>query len=280
MFDALERLTGSGGFLARAAGPFKPSLEPLEDRSVPAIVSGLFINDAIYSGLPAAPLPAPAVTRAPAAALVAQPAAAPAVAQVAHEVNFAAARTNASRSGALPLFDPRLGRLTSVKIVAKGNLTSAVQLENLEGAPTTMTAKLQGSIRYQVGNAILQSAPSRTLEAAVGAFDGGIDLQGPSAKDFGLTPLYGTFNPVTFTNPADVASFIGRGTVAVSQDVTATSCACGTGNLMALVRSTAQGKVKVVYTYQPRATPTPPAPIVRPPTSQPSKFFLVSGLQW
>ena len=36
MFDALDRLYGSGGFLPRKADLFKPGLESLEDRAVPA----------------------------------------------------------------------------------------------------------------------------------------------------------------------------------------------------------------------------------------------------
>ena len=279
MFDALNPLDGAGGGLKRTANPFKPGVESLEDRAVPAMISGLFINDAIYSGLTTA---APAVTSTavatPAASTIAQPAAAAAVTQVAKEVTFAAARTNASRAGAVGMFDPSLGQLQSVTIQAEGSVTSAVQLENLESTAVDMKAELNGSIRYQVGSAILQAAPSRILQASVGAFDGGIDLQGSSAKDFGLTKMDGAFNSVTLTNPADVASFVGTGTVPVSQDTTATSCACGSGNLMALVRSTTQGKVKVVYTYQPR--PVTPVPIVTTPGGLPSKIFAISGLVW
>lgn len=272
----LERLSGAGGLPARRAEPYRPRLETLEDRAVPALISGLVLNDAIYSGMAAAPAP---VAAAPHASVAPQPAAvSAAVTQVAQEVNFAATRTNASRTGQLPLFDPSLGQLKSVTIQAEGNLTSAVQLENLESTATVMKTELQGSIQYQVGNALLQASPTRTLSATVGAFDGTLDLAGSSAKDFGLTRLDGTFTSVTLTNPSDMAAFVGTGTMKVSQDASVTSCSCGTGNLMALVRSTTQGKVKVVYSYQPRVTPPPSAEISTTP--QPSKFFLISGLQW
>jgi hypothetical protein len=278
MFDAFDRLLGPGGFLARTPDPFKPGLESLEDRAVPAIVSGLFLDNAIYSGM-SSPSVAP-VAAAPVASAV-PTASASAVAQITREVDFGVARTNASQTGALPMFDPSLGRLTSVQLTAQGNLTSAVQLENLEASATDMRAQLQGAIRFQVGNALLQAAPSRTLDATVGAFDGSIDLQGSSAKDFGLTRMDGAFNPVTLTNPTDVASFVGSGTLPVTQDAAVASSASGTGNLMALIRSTVQGKVKVVYTYQPRYTPPPQSDVAPPPAvSQPSKFFLISGLEW
>lgn len=276
MFDAFARRGGSGGFLARTPDPSQPRLEPLEDRAVPAMISGLFLDNSIYAGMTAAPVPAPAP--APVASVAVPTASAAAVASITKEVDFGVARTNVSRSGALPLFDPTLGRLTSVRLVAEGALTSAVQLENLEASATDMKAQLDGSIRYQVGNAVLQSSPSRTLQATVGAFDGSLDLAGSSAKNFGLTQLNGTFNPVTLTDPADVASFVGRGTMPVSQAASLTSYACGSGNLMAVVRSTAQGKVKVVYTYQPRSDPQPE--VIQPQISQPSKFFLISGLEW
>ncbi|MFO0877551.1 MAG: choice-of-anchor E domain-containing protein [Gemmataceae bacterium] len=150
----------------------------------------------------------------------------------------------------MPLFDPSLGQLTKVEIIAEGGFQSNVMLENLEGA-AQMEAKLKGSIRYQVGGTTIQASPERKLTDTVAAFDGTPDLQGASARDFGVTQLQGSFQSVTLTNPGDISGFVGQGTIGVTQNASMEACACGTGNLMAMIRSTAQGKVRVVYHYQP-----------------------------
>src|SRR5262249_40455307 len=53
------------------------------------------------------------------------------------------------------------------------------------------------------------------------------------------------------TDPASLAAFQGNGTVSVSDTASATASASGPGNLLAMIRTVAEGKVKVVYHYTP-----------------------------
>jgi hypothetical protein len=294
MFDALLGRPGSSGFLGNAAEAIKPRLETLEDRSVPALIGGIVYNDLNHNGLfdaneqgianstlqlydGAGRFIATTVSNAQGRYQFTQrmfgtnqPG------QQMHEVNFDQTRTNTTRTGSLPLFDATLGRLTSVEIIAEGNLTSAVQLENLESTATEMKAELKGSIRYQVGGLVLQAAPERILTGTLQAFDGQADLQGASARDFGPTRMDGTFNRLTITNPAELASFTGQGALNVAQNASITGCACGTGNLLAMIRSTSAGKVKIVYHYQP-SNELGPGNYTIVQTPQPSGF--IDGLE-
>jgi hypothetical protein len=287
MFDIFDYLGRSEGFLPRPNDRFLPALEPLEDRAVPAVISVLNSLDLNRNGVPDF-RERLAVNQSAAARQVVQPSAAstttaaqaavtlgPAV-QASHQVTFDETSTNSTRTGALPKFDPNAGQLQSVQLIAEGSLASNVRLENLDAAAAPMKAELQGTIRFQVGNSILQSSPSRILEATLAGFDGQADLDGASSKDFGTTQLSGTFSSVTISNPAEVAAFIGTGSLSVSEEATATSSASGTGNLLALISTTVQGNVKVVYHYQPRITPPPQGDTSSVPGS--GKFFVISRI--
>jgi len=271
MFDALPGRTRQGGFLARARGEGRPILERLEDRDVPAVIGGVVYHDANHNGLfdtgeagipnstlllydSAGHVIATAVSN-PAGRyqFTARNGVSTAPQTASYLVNFPKTRTNAGRSGSLPTFDSNLGTLTSIELIAQGSLDSNVVLENLEGAATNMQARLNGSIRYQVGGATLTATPHQGLQGTLAAFDGSADLQGPSSHDFGLTHLQGTFSEVVLTNPSDLAAFTtnGPGALSVAQSAQVTSSAAGTGNLLAMIRSTVQGKVRVVYHYTP-----------------------------
>jgi len=278
MFDVFSLGAGPGGLLGQQAPRFKPGLELLEGREVPAFVTGLILDDAWQSAVAQIARPAAVAAPAPAAPAPAAPAPAASPGALTEQVTFKEAPTDTKASGTVPMFDPSLGQLRSVDLIASGSLTSNVHLENLEATPVNMKTELNGSIQYQVGNTQLQAAPQRTLEAVVNGFDGKVDLQGASASNFGSTRLDGMFNSLTLTDPADLAPFIGRGTVNVAQSATMTSCASGSGNLAAVVTTTSQGSVKVVYHYTPTTRPPDPS-IITPPVQPPSKIFLIDGLE-
>lgn len=268
MFDALSGRPRSAGFLPAGHTP-RPGVEALEDRAVPAVIGGIVYHDVNSNGIHDAGEAGIAnsslqlydstgrvIARTTSDAsgnyqFTHRQSGVAGASQLTQEVTFDQARTNVSRTGTVPLFNSALGQLTAVEIIAQGQLTSAVQMENLESADSEMKAELNGSIRYQVGNTVLQSTPSQTVTGTLGAFDGQADMQGTSARDFGPTTLTGAFNAVTITDPNDLAAFVGDGALNIAQNATMASCAAGTGNLLAMIRSTASGSVRVVYRYQP-----------------------------
>ncbi|MFO0844209.1 MAG: choice-of-anchor E domain-containing protein [Gemmataceae bacterium] len=272
MFDSLTNRSGPGGTLPALRQPQRPRLERLEERDVPAMIAGVVyadangngVQDAGEVGLPNSTIQlfnannlliATTVTDSTGQyAFTQNGGPAPAPTEQAFEATFDQTRTNTARNGTLPKFDPSLGQLISVELIAQGTINSNAVVENLDPTAANLSADLNGSIRYTVNGASLQASPTRTIQASLGAFDGGADLQGASAHDFGVTQLNGSFQTVLLTGASDLAAFTGSGGVDVSQVANVESGARGTGNLLAMIRSTVEGKVRVVYHYQPSNT--------------------------
>ncbi len=162
--------------------------------------------------------------------------------------------TNTSSNQTVSQYNPALGMLTEVDVIVTGSLQSNVQMENLSPGSNNVQAQLGGSLSYQVGGLQpLSSNPTTTLTATLPGFTGTqANLTGPSSKNFGTVNMAGTFNEITLTNPQDLSQFEGTGTVSVGETANANGTATeSTGNLLALITTTAQGKVKVVYHYTP-----------------------------
>jgi hypothetical protein len=178
---------------------------------------------------------------------------------LAYDATFNQAKTDLNRVASLPQFDPTFGQLLSVDITADGTVFSQAQLENLEDVAANMRVELHADMQYTVPgvNTPLTSHVDKEIDGHLGAFDGQADFQGTSASNFGITQLQGTFSGLTITDPSALAAFEGTGNLSVQQSASVTSCACGTGNLLAMVRSMAAGKVHVVYHYTPSNQITP-----------------------
>lgn len=178
--------------------------------------------------------------------------------QLSYEADFAQAKTDLDRAAGLRQFDPSFGTLQSIQIIAEASAYTQATLENLEDSAADLEVELHSTFRYDVaGLSPITATIDRMLEANVGAFDGQADMQGSSSKDFGVTELKGAFATTTISDPAAMSAFLGTGDVQVRQSVDVTSCACGTGNLLAMVRSMGAGKVRVVYNYTPSNALTP-----------------------
>jgi hypothetical protein len=269
MFDTLTNRPGPGSFLSALRNPQRPLLERLEDRDVPAMIAGTVYADSNGNGIQDAGevglanstiqlfdgnnlLIGTTVTDSLGQYVFTKNGGpAPGPTEQAFELTFDQVRTNVARNGTLPKFDASLGQLISVELIAQGSINSNAVVENLDPTAASLSAELSGTIRYTVNGTTLQAAPTKTLQANLGAFDGGADLQGTSARDFGATPLSGSFQSVLLTGASDLAAFTGPGGVDVSQVANVESGVRGTGNLLAMIRSTVEGKVKVVYHYQP-----------------------------
>jgi hypothetical protein len=169
------------------------------------------------------------------------------------DATFGPARTDLAQTQSVAQFNPALGTLTSVQIVSDAQLNTDVQAENLGNAPQNVQAQVQGTVTLQgPGGLSLTSNPATTLSDTLQASDGTVDLSGADSKDFGAQPIAAqTQSLVLNAATQDLSSWVGTGTVNLSETASATSNFSGSGNLAALVRTTAQGHVKVIYTYTP-----------------------------
>jgi hypothetical protein len=248
-----------------------PRLEALEARDVPAIIGGIVYHDANANGLfdsGEAGLPGSTLQlRDEAGGLIASTTSgadgryqftkrdnvAPGSGLTSYEAIFSDSPTDLTRSATVSQFDPTLGTLLSVDIIAEGSITSQTVMENLGRHLASVKTEYNASLAYQVQGltSSLRSDISRELAGTLEAFDGVADLQGASARDFGPVRMNGQFTTQTISDPAQLAAFIGAGSLQVSQQASATSTSSGPGNLMSMVKTSAQGKVKVVYRYTP-----------------------------
>ena len=269
MFDASNKSPRSGGFLSAGKGRKLPQLEKLEDRAVPAVIGGSVYQDLNFNGLldtgePGIGNTTVSLTDASSNVIATTTTNSggqyqftqrnvntnvPAMSS--YQVNFDLAPTDAARSGALTQFDPTLGTLTSVELIAQGTTSTHAVVENMNAQSASVSEEINADIRYNVGGTTLEAKPTTKQTATAQAFDGQADLKGASSHDFGNIALTGTFATTTLSSASDLAAFIGNGTVDVAQQTTATACSCGPGNLISMVSTKTAGSVKVVYHYTP-----------------------------
>jgi hypothetical protein len=270
MLDAFRRLQLSGP--PTPVETVSPRLESLEDRAVPAVISGTVYADLNNNGLLD-----PGEKGLQGSALKLVDSAGNTVATTTSDANgqyqfsqrdpstlvpatqevdavFASSPTNASSTATINQFDPTLGTLTSIDVIAEGSLQSHVQIENL-GPAAPVASDLSGTLTFQApGAAPFSSSPATHLTAFLPALGGQANqapFTGSSSKDFGTTTLAGTFTEQTITDPTQLAAYTGGGTMTISESATADTCTCGAGNILAMISTTAQGKVKVIYHYTP-----------------------------
>jgi hypothetical protein len=269
------------------ANPLRPKLETLEDRAVPASLA--FLGQFASLGQEAttvAPVktttptltstqadPAPMTVMHSTAVLLTNPtsvpspgifdptpttpapstpAPAPTSGSVSSEAIFNASTTAQVRTATLNKFNPALGVLTRVEIIAEGSVEADAALENLSNISHTVKTHLKGTMQYQIQGLsnTLNASFDREEVATVAAFDGTADLQGVSAKQF-TVQAGTTFQTMSLTDEASLALFSGNGTLQVASLTDADACNCGPGNLMSAIETNAQGTVRVVYHYTP-----------------------------
>jgi hypothetical protein len=271
MFNPFRRRSHSGQFPAHKLDRRSLDLEVLEDRAVPAVIGGTVYTDLNNNGLldsgePGLPnsilqlrdstgkVVATTTSNANGQYQFTTLNNGPQPGQQEYDAVFNPTPTNTNSSQTVNQFNPALGMLTEVDIIVTGSLASSVQMENLSPLSNQVQAQLGGSLSYQVGSLQpLPSNPTTTLTATLPGFTGtNADLTGPSSKNFGTVNLAGAFKQLTLTQPQEMAAFEGTGTVSVSETANAKANATeATGNLLALITTTAQGRVKVIYHYTP-----------------------------
>jgi hypothetical protein len=177
--------------------------------------------------------------------------------------------TGASQTQSVAQFNPALGTLDSVQIILNGTLTSDVKVENLDAAPATVNAQVNGNLSLQgPGGTLLSVTPSITDNSTqLSAYDGVLDYGGSSGHDFGEQSASAQ-QTITLTN--NLSAWEGNGNVSLTETAQSSSTVSGSGNEQVHISSQGSGTVTVIYTYTPAPPPAPPpVPPASPPPSPP-----------
>lgn len=185
------------------------------------------------------------------------------------DATFAAFPTGSSATQTIAQFNPSLGTLTGIQIITNGTLTSDVKVENLDEAPSNVSAQVNGSLSVQgPGFNPLTVTPSLSENTTLSASDGGTSFGGTAGHDFGAQSAQASKAVNLSASENDLSAWIGSGSVSLTETAQSSSTLSGSGNVMSQINTTAGGSVKVIYSYTPPAPSTPP-PTTPPPTTPP-----------
>ncbi len=192
----------------------------------------------------------------------------PATAAHASTITFsdsvATQRTDFTKSVTLSQFDPSLGTLNSIFFELTGNVTGSIKLESGDAAASTATGDLASEISLENldKSPLLATLPTVTKTQKLSEFDGDYDFGGTSGVTFtGLSDTKTESKTLTASNA--FTPFIGTGKITLPVLAIAKSKATGSGNLLALINTSAGANLKVVYDYTSNKTPqkVPESPI-------------------
>jgi hypothetical protein len=253
-----------------AKGHCKPSVEALENRTVPSTIAGFVYDDLNNNGImdpgehgiagntielhnAAGTLLATAITDANGHyAFSIDPTINTAPVTKEFDAQVADTRTDYTKDVSVSQFDPSLGTLTGVEIINDATFTSAIKIESLDNAPSEVTATVSGTLALQgPGVNSLVTSPENSEKVNVDAFDGTMDFAGPSGHDFGTKRATGSQAVTLSAANQDLSAFVGTGAVNFTETAHATSSASGPGNLLSMINSTASGNLRVIYHYTP-----------------------------
>ncbi len=180
---------------------------------------------------------------------------APAAASVDSEVvTIPATDTDYSEVVQVPQFDQARGALRSVEVELTATTDGALRIENTSiSSGSTGTVTLGATVTVasvdRPAVAVSPSLPVDDGSFSLGVFDGTVDWAGASGMSF--PDLMGTDTvSATFTDPADLAVFIGTGTSAFMVDAVATGSANASGgNIELQFETTATAQISVSYQF-------------------------------
>jgi hypothetical protein len=241
-----------------------PSLEALEERWVPSTTdSTLSLQALLGSGvnnLSTTSAVTPANTMSPIDTVAPQ-------AQQA-TASFTPFKTGGSQSQSIAQFNPSMGTLNSVQVVLSGVLTSDVKVENLDAAPSTVNAQVNGNLSlHGPGGTLLSVAPTiADNSTSLTAYDGTLDYGGTSGHDFGQQSASAQ-KSITLTS--NLSAWEGTGSVSLTETAQSSSTVSGSGNEQVNIMSAGSGTATVIYNYTPKPQSPPPAPPPSPPPPPP-----------
>jgi hypothetical protein len=192
----------------------------------------------------------------------------PATAAHASTITFsdsvATQKTDFAKSVTLSQFDPSLGTLNSIFLELTGKVTGSIKLESGDAQPATATGYLASEISVENldNSPLLSTLPTVTETQNLTAFDEVYDFGGTSGVTFaGLSDTQTKSKTLTASNA--FTPFIGTGKITLPVLALAKSKATGSGNLLALINTSAGATLKLVYDYTSNKTPqkVPESPI-------------------
>lgn len=154
-------------------------------------------------------------------------------------------------------FDSALGDLNSVTVMLTGTVEGEASAESLDAAPATITLDLSALISASTANLgnVAAVLPVVSSTEMLDMFDGLIDFDGPSGTASGVVTADDMDTGVL--TGADMAEFIGGGSVVLSLEAMGQSSGTGAGNLITSFLTSAAATVTVVYDYDPAQGPAP-----------------------
>lgn len=159
----------------------------------------------------------------------------------------------------IPKFDSSLGTLDSVLLTLTGNVEGALGLENRGPSVANITANLSSSIslrRPDDNSDLLVTLPAAMFNYTLPGYDGAFDFDGTS----GLTEddlSASDEDSATYTDAADLALFLGAGTLDLPVFAVGTSSATGPGNVAQFFDTFAGASINVTYNYTENTTSVP-----------------------
>ncbi|HEY7156746.1 MAG TPA: choice-of-anchor E domain-containing protein [Gemmataceae bacterium] len=270
MFDSLFRFLGRRGRSSRQPKPRRsvtPRLEALEERWVPSATDGTMSLQGLLGGTSTLSNP-PVAGSTQTTDTNAAPVPSGTQTQTA-TATFTAFKTGGSETQTVAQFNPSLGTLTGVQILFNGQLSSDVQVENLDGAASNVNAQVNGNLTLQgPGLQAVSVSPAINEGTTLSADDGTLDYGGSSGKDFGNQSAQASQTANLTAGSNDLSAWIGTGAVSLTEQAQSTSTVSGSGNQQTHIDSTGGGTVQVIYSYTPAAPPVAP-PAAPPPLSPP-----------
>lgn len=243
------------------------NLEVLEDRSVPAVISGFVFNDINGNGLRDVGEAAIANNllelRNSAGALVgttstdangyyifdADGSVSTAQQSMVQTITFADANTNVIRSQTINQFNSALGALQSVEIQVNGRIVSTIRLENLDDASAVVRGVVSGNMLISGPgfNLNVNTNGAAAISQNLAAYDGVMDYAGRSGITLSNRTATGTASQLITGD--GLSNFIGNGSIDLSFLAQATTQASGGGDLMANIANLGGASVTVTYNY-------------------------------
>ncbi len=164
-------------------------------------------------------------------------------------IQFATGPTNVTLTRSFNAFNPALGQLIEVEILLTGRITSQIRSENLDPASALITGNVSGNIHLTAPRAttsLTATADAQSFNAA--AYDGLTDYAGTSGITFATRTATGS-TTLRITNAADLAHYLGTGTLSLDLLLQATSNSAGGGNLLTQVSSSGSADITITYKY-------------------------------
>ena len=165
--------------------------------------------------------------------------------------------TNSSGVISLPKFDSSLGSLEAVLISLSGHVEGTARYESMNASPRTVTLKLAAQIdlKDDQNNLISSTLPLVSFTSAASAYDGVLDFGGTSGHTYANLSADNSAPLHNYTNPVDLAKFIGNDMLSFPLVATGTSTGTGPGNIVYQFSTATSASVEIQYTYAPAPEP-------------------------